>query len=134
MYVSDVRDDICGYRIDIKHNENDSKAVSLVLQKKNNAHTIRHVIESDNANVDVSAGFIKMRAKWLIRDSEDGYEHHYCAACSKKALFEYVYEDMWDENVDGEMENCGPIEVDINEHITPFCPHCGAEMENCNEN
>lgn len=60
---------------------------------------------------------------------EDAYEHHRCSICKDYARFSYFDETVFDENSDGEMEECGTVIVDIIEELTPFCPLCGAKMD-----
>lgn len=65
---------------------------------------------------------------------EDAYEHHRCSICKEYAIFRYLDETVFDENSDGEMEECGTATVDIIEELTPFCPHCGAKMDGVRNN
>lgn len=65
----------------------------------------------------------------LFLCDEDAYEHHRCSVCKNLAWFEYENETMWDENIDGEMVECGDVSCGITEHLTPFCPMCGAKMD-----
>lgn len=69
------------------------------------------------------------RGCWEVYVSEDGYEHHRCSSCGKDAIFDYVTEPMYDEGYDGEWSYVADIETGISEHITDFCPSCGAKMD-----
>ena len=129
IYVSDVRDDICGYAIDIKHNKDDERAITLYFQSRKNAELIKYAIEIDDAG-GVVAGIDSVKeGEWLIRYGDDGFEHHYCSLCDNNASFEYNYEPIWDENYDGEIVECGDMCTGIHEDITPFCPMCGTKMK-----
>lgn len=71
-------------------------------------------------------------AKW-IKDLEDkakdDYIHHKCSNCGELAFYESIYEDDYDEGIDGEWVNLGQIMTGITEHITKYCPNCGEKME-----
>lgn len=62
-------------------------------------------------------------------DSGDGFAHHMCTACKTNAIFDYTYEDDYDEWLDGEWRYVGQREAGILEHLTGFCPNCGAKMD-----
>lgn len=71
-----------------------------------------------------------VHGEWeLFLCDEDAYEHHRCSVCKNLAWFEYENETMWDENIDGEMVECGDATCGITEHLTLFCPYCGAKMD-----
>ena len=59
---------------------------------------------------------------------EEFQELHRCSKCKERAICEYQRETMYDENYDGEIVECGTL-TEIYEHLTPFCPHCGAKMD-----
>ena len=62
-------------------------------------------------------------------DSIDGFTHHMCTVCKTDAVFDYTYEDDYDEWLDGELKYIGQREAGILEHLTGFCPNCGAKMD-----
>lgn len=64
--------------------------------------------------------------------SFDGYDHHMCPVCSEYALFNYVYIPNYDEDLDGNIVYIGEIENGISEELTPFCPFCGANLQEVN--
>jgi hypothetical protein len=69
------------------------------------------------------------KGTWIVNSqSFDGWKHHMCSVCKKDAVFEYRYVSDYDEGFDGEWEYVGKREAGINEHLTDYCPHCGADM------
>lgn len=69
------------------------------------------------------------RGRWEEHyENEDGYCHHRCTTCKSDAPFDYKYTEDWDEGIDGEWFSLGFIVDGVNEHITPYCPNCGAKM------
>lgn len=70
-------------------------------------------------------------AKWVPEEDEliDEWMHHKCSSCDSLALFSYEYSEDFDEGMDGEWFSLGYIESGMCEHITPYCPNCGAEMD-----
>ena len=75
------------------------------------------------------ASKIRTQTMWLIHYSDDDFQHHYCPSCGEDAIFEYIYETVWDENYDGEMVECGETCTGIHEHLTAFCPQCGTKLK-----
>ena len=73
--------------------------------------------------------------RWeLHEESSDLYCHHRCTNCKVDAPFDYKYIEDWDEGMDGEWYSLGITENGINEHLTPYCPNCGAKMDGGAEN
>lgn len=74
--------------------------------------------------------------RWIEHDEySDGYYHHKCTNCNTDAPFDYEYREDWDEGIDGEWYLLGLVDDGINEHLTDYCPNCGAKMdERKNEN
>lgn len=60
---------------------------------------------------------------------DDAYNHHKCTNCNTIAPFDYKYREDWDEGMDGEWYSLGIIDDGLNEHLTPYCPNCGARMD-----
>ena len=70
-----------------------------------------------------------VHAKWKPKyNKEDGYWHNVCSACKTESVFEYEYEPDYDEGLDGEWHYIGQMECGIREHLTNYCPNCGAKM------
>lgn len=68
-------------------------------------------------------------SKWKTRDCKDGYTHHYCPNCKNNAIYDFLYIEDYDEDIDGEWYSIGLREYGINEHLTKYCPECGEFME-----
>ena len=68
--------------------------------------------------------------RWVEHgESVDGYYHHKCSNCEADAPYDYKMREDWDEGLDGEWFFLGLTDVGITEHITPYCPNCGAHMK-----
>lgn len=101
------------------------------LYNKNCQFLAKHrntIVEGCSAYKNAADVTEVVHSNWQVHVSEDGYEHHFCPECGEDAIFDYVNEPMYDKCLDGEMEYCGDVEVGISEHITPYCPNCGARM------
>jgi hypothetical protein len=72
-----------------------------------------------------------VHGRWEERDEShyDAYWHHKCTNCNADAPFDYKMREDWDEGMDGEWYPLGIIDDGINEHLTPYCPNCGAHMK-----
>lgn len=73
-----------------------------------------------------------IEGEWVYDESTDYYSHK-CSACDSPAIYQTNYEDDWDEGLDGKWRNLGMIATGITEHLTPYCPHCGAKIKNGEE-
>jgi len=73
-----------------------------------------------------------MKAEWIIEEDKyiDDWVHHKCSNCNASALYDCIMEEDWDYDWNENPFSWGLIQAGINEHITDFCPNCGAEM-NC---
>ena len=72
---------------------------------------------------------LRQKGRWeKFKGTSSGWEQHRCSVCKAEAIFEYTYIDDYDEGIDGEWECIGQKEDGIIEHLTDFCPHCGADM------
>lgn len=72
---------------------------------------------------------LRPKGRWEeIEETSSGWKQHRCSLCKAEAIFEYTYIDDYDEGIDGEWEYIGQIENGIIEHLTDFCPNCGADM------
>ena len=72
---------------------------------------------------------LRPKGRWeVIEETSSGWKQHRCSVCKAEAIFEYTYIDDYDEGFDGEWEYIGQIENGITEHLTDFCPNCGADM------
>ena len=71
-----------------------------------------------------------VRGEWIV-DDESGTEwiSHQCSVCKESSLSEMIYEDDYDEGLDGEWFYLGKREIGIIEHLTNYCPNCGAKMD-----
>ena len=72
-----------------------------------------------------------VHGRWIEQDDypDDAYYHHKCSNCNTTAPFGYKYIEDWDEGMDGEWYSLGIIDCGIIEHITSYCPNCGARMD-----
>ena len=72
-----------------------------------------------------------VRGRWVEYGNypDDAYYHHKCSNCNTAAPFDYKYREDWDEGMDGEWYSLGMIDDGINEHLTTYCPNCGARMD-----
>ena len=66
-----------------------------------------------------------VHGRWLF---DSNTERYFCSACNEQALYtsrdvpEYDYD--WEENL-----RYSHTETYIEEHLTDYCPNCGAKME-----
>ena len=69
--------------------------------------------------------------RWIKHEEtlEDAYWHHKCSECNVNAPFDYKMREDWDEGMDGEWYSLGLVDDGINEHLTDYCPNCGAKMD-----
>ena len=69
--------------------------------------------------------------RWIEHEEtqEDAYRHHKCSECNVNAPFDYKMREDWDEGMDGEWYSLGLVDDGINEHLTDYCPNCGAKMD-----
>lgn len=69
--------------------------------------------------------------RWIgiCETEDDAYLHHKCSICNVYAPFDYKYREDWDEGMDGEWYFLVLVDDGINEHLTPYCPNCGAKMD-----
>ena len=70
-----------------------------------------------------------MRGEWFDDENGTEWDSHQCSVCKKSSLSEMIYEDDYDEGLDGEWFYLGKRENGIIEHLTNYCPNCGAKME-----
>ncbi len=72
---------------------------------------------------------LRPKGRWEeIEETSSGWKQHRCSVCKEEAIFEYTYTDDYDEGIDGEWEYIGQREDGIIEHLTDFCPSCGADV------
>lgn len=87
------------------------------------------VIREVSATPAITLDDPRPKGRWeKFKGTSSGWEQHRCSACKAEAIFEYTYIDDYDEGIDGEWECIGQKEDGIIEHLTDFCPHCGADM------
>ena len=69
--------------------------------------------------------------RWIEHEEtpDDAYRHHKCSECNVNAPFDYNMREDWDEGMDGEWDSLGLVDDGINEHLTDYCPNCGAKMD-----
>ena len=69
--------------------------------------------------------------RWIEHEEtpDDAYRHHKCSECNVNAPFDYNMREDWDEGMDGEWDLLGLVDDGINEHLTDYCPNCGAKMD-----
>lgn len=87
------------------------------------------VIREVSATPAITLDDPRPKGRWeKFKGTSSGWEQHRCSVCKAEAIFEYTYIDDYDEGIDGEWECIGQKEDGIIEHLTDFCPHCGADM------
>ena len=68
--------------------------------------------------------------EWVKHDElKDDFYHHCCSICKEDAPCHYVETEDYDEGMDGELYFIGMRITDIVEHLTNYCPNCGAKMD-----
>ena len=80
----------------------------------------------------LNAGYHKQNeGKWELCDDDfsNDMEFHRCSVCKAEAIFECIYQPMYDENYDGEMEYIAEEFAGIREYLTEYCPSCGAKLK-----
>jgi hypothetical protein len=83
----------------------------------------------ENVPCPLESPVFVVRGEWIANENnDDGYKHHVCSICKEEAVFDYVYEDSYDEGFDGEWQYTGQYECGIKESLTNYCPNCGAKM------
>lgn len=80
-------------------------------------------------NVATNSAVPVVRGKWVDDENGTEWDSHQCSVCKKSSLSEMIYEDDYDEGLDGEWFYLGKRENGIIEHLTKYCPNCGAKME-----
>lgn len=82
-------------------------------------------------DIIAAADVVEVRhGEWIEHDeSKDDFYHHRCSICKVDAPFNYVETEDYDEGMDGEWCFIGMRIADIVEHLTNYCPHCGAKMD-----
>ena len=70
-----------------------------------------------------------VRGEWVDDENGTEWDSHQCSVCKKSPLSEMIYEDDYDEGLDGEWFYLGKRENGIIEHLTNYCPNCGAKMD-----
>lgn len=70
-----------------------------------------------------------VRGEWVDDENDTEWTSHQCSVCKKSSLSEMIYEDDYDEGLDGEWFYLGKREIGIIEHLTNYCPNCGAKMD-----
>ena len=87
------------------------------------ANKIKSIQSADVATV--------RHGRWIEHEEtpDDAYLHHKCSECNVNAPFDYNMREDWDEGMDGEWDLLGLVDDGINEHLTDYCPNCGAKMD-----
>lgn len=91
---------------------------------------VDHAIDVVNEAVAADVAPV-VHGRWIETEEhpDDAYCHHKCSNCNEFAPFDYKYREDWDEGMDGEWYSLGIIDDGINEHLTAYCPNCGARMD-----
>jgi len=101
------------------------------LPVKFDGHTVG-VWKNDLDSAPTVKAKILFSAHWEPRydaaEDDDGFLHHRCSRCKHDAVSFPDMQEDFDENIDGEFESIGYRQMGIIEELTPFCPYCGAEM------
>lgn len=70
-----------------------------------------------------------VRGEWVYDENDTEWTSHQCSVCKKSSLREAIYEDDYDEGLDGEWFYLGKRQIGIIEHLANYCPNCGAKMD-----
>ena len=75
-----------------------------------------------------NADVVEVRhGEWVKHDeTRDGFCHHRCSICKVDAPFHYLQTEEYDEEIGWSM---GISTTGIYEHLTNYCPNCGAKMD-----
>ena len=102
---------------------------------------LKHEIEADRmgAMLVVGKGYILsapevnavpvVRGEWVDDENGTEWDSHQCSVCKKSPLSETIYEDDYDEGLDGEWFYLGKRENGIIEHLTNLLPQLRARMD-----
>ena len=108
-------------------------AVTAVYVRTEGYKTRERVWETREAIQKLPASDVApvVHGRWIEHEEtpEDAYRHHKCSECNVNAPFDYKMREDWDEGIDGEWYSIGLVDDGINEHLTDYCPNCGAKMD-----